>query len=357
MVAACSLGVAPQEPPPPEPPTVRPLPTASHRAGRPDRASPTPAPASLLLRADADCTVIIDGKQRVKVRGGEPTTVDLAKAGQHLVTALGEDEKVRWEGTVEVRSEQVLVLITLTGTSPADFDRAVARVWLAVSGLKVAGAYASGVFERDWGFHDPSLSTVIFMAHELLKQDIEEFKAVTPAPGDQARRRMVEDVARVAAKAEKYVDLLTRAVSAAQQANSRMGEPNNLHAQAKALEPTMAFAEATLKELRASQAFGDALPPDWRPRMGFPADPRDFDLAAEYCQSTPNMLAVVGRGGLAERWGFKAGDRLLALSGTPISSIWELKLALRERAGKPVEVTFERGGKRHSASLKVPSRL
>ncbi len=350
---------AQEAPPPEEPKTIK---KATPRpgkgpAGPGTAAAPTQAPPSFLLRADANCTVTIDGEKQVKVRSGEPKKVDVSN-GQHLVNAVSDDGKLRWEGVVEAKSQQVVVQITLVGsTSPADFDRAAARVWLAIADLKVAGAYAGSILDKAWGFHDKNLSTAVFTAHEFLKKEIEDFKKIVPAPGDQARRRIVDDMVRVAATADKYVDFLTRSISAAQQANSWMGEPNNLYAQAKALEPSMTLPDTTARDLRASKSFGEALPPDRRPQMGFAPDPKDFNLGADYYQSTPNMLAVVVKGGLADNWGFKAGDRILSVNRKPVASIWEFKMSLKDSAGRQVEVVFERGGKRHSEEVKVPSQM
>jgi regulator of sigma E protease len=63
----------------------------------------------------------------------------------------------------------------------------------------------------------------------------------------------------------------------------------------------------------------------------------------------PLVPAVIGRlveGGAAERSGLRAGDRVLALDGRPIALWHELVLHIRDAAGKPVQVEFERGGQR-----------
>jgi hypothetical protein len=348
-----------QEAPPPESEIKKDpkkkLPPKGTGPGAPS--GPAQAPPAFLLRADANCTVTIDGGNPVKVRSGEPRKVEVSN-GQHLVNAVSDDGKLRWEGIVEAKSQQVVVQITLVGsTSPADFDRGAARVWLALSDLKVAGAYAGAILNKSWGFHDKNLSTAVYTAHVALKREMEDFKKIVPAPGDQLRRRIVDDMTAVGATADKYVDFLTKSISAAQQANSWLGEPLNLYSQAKALEPTLVLPANTMSELKSSRAFQDALPPDHRPQIGLPPDNRDFNMGADYYYSTPNLLAVVTKGGLADNWGFKAGDRILSVNGKPIASIWDFKMALRESPGGQMQVVYERGGKRETRDFKVPGQL
>jgi S1-C subfamily serine protease len=91
--------------------------------------------------------------------------------------------------------------------------------------------------------------------------------------------------------------------------------------------------------------------------MGLSNDPRDVRLGADYYQSTPTMLAVVDKGGLADKMGFKAGDRIISVSGQPIASIWDFKLMLRANAGKKLSVLVERKGKQETVGASVPSQL
>ena len=358
-----AVAVAAQELPPPEAPSKKPTP----RPRRPGtgQQSPSqqpqqaPASASLLLSTDLPCTVTIDGTQRLRL-GANATQSVTVSPGQHLLSAVSEDGRLKWERIVETKGagQQTVVKIELrdaAGTRPEDFDRAAARVWLAVTDLKVAGAYASSILDKAWGFHNKDLSTALFTAHEFLKREIDEFKKFTTS--DAGRKRFHDDMVRLAGTAEKYVDLLTKAISAAQQANSWMGEPNNMYAQARALEKTMVLPTEALETLRASQAFKDALPVDRQVRAGLSKDPRDFELGADYYASTPRMLAVVSKKGLADDLGFKAGDHLVSVGGRQVGSLWDLKLAMRQNAGRKVNVVFEREGRQESRDIKVPSNL
>ncbi|PKO87082.1 MAG: RIP metalloprotease RseP [Betaproteobacteria bacterium HGW-Betaproteobacteria-12] len=68
----------------------------------------------------------------------------------------------------------------------------------------------------------------------------------------------------------------------------------------------------------------------------------------------PQVPAIIGRlveGGAAARSGLRAGDRVLALDGRPIALWHELVLHIRDAAGKPVQVEFERGGQRLSIEV------
>jgi hypothetical protein len=368
VVLALSSFLAPpataQELPPPEAPSRKPTPRPQRRppADKPAAQSPqqqAPASASLLLSTDLACTVTIDGKQTLRL-GANATQSATVSVGQHLLSAVSEDGRLKWEKIVETKGagQQTVVKIELrdaAGTRPEDFDRAAARVWLAVSDLKVAGAYAASILDKAWGFHNQDLSTALYTAHEFLKREMEEFKKFTT--NDPVRKRFLDDMVVLAATAEKYVDLLTKGISAAQQANSWMGEPANMYAQARALERTMVLPTEALDTLRASQAFKDALPVDRQVDAGLSKDPRDFDLGAQYYASTPRMLAVVEKNGLADDLDFKAGDILVSVGGRPASSVWDLKLAMRQNAGRKLPVVFEREGRPQTREIKVPSNL
>lgn len=350
-----------QELPPPEAPSKKPTP----RPRKPGTGQPStqpqqaPAAASLLLSTDLACAVTINGTQRLRLAANATQSVSVSP-GQHLLSAVSEDGRLKWEKIVETKGagQQTVVKIELrdaAGTRPEDFDRAAARVWLAVTDLKVAGAYASSILDKAWGFHNQDLSTALFTAHEFLKREMEDFKKFTT--NDPVRKRFLDEMVLIGSTAEKYVDLLTKAISAAQQANSWMGEPNNMYAQARALERTMALPTVALETLRASQAFKDALPVDRQVRAGLSKDPRDFELGADYYASTPRMLAVVHKKGLANDLGFKPGDVLVSANGRPVATVWDLKVALRESAGRKVNVVFEREGRQQSREIKVPGSL
>ena len=69
------------------------------------------------------------------------------------------------------------------------------------------------------------------------------------------------------------------------------------------------------------------------------------------------MLVAVVKNGVADKMGFKNGDRLVSVDGQNVASVWELKLALRAAAGRSVRVLFDREGKQQDRSMKAPSPL
>ncbi len=363
-VMACAVpgavSVFAQDLPPPGDTKPKPKPKPPRTGGGPAQPAGPAAPASpsLLLSADLPCTVTIDGAEKHHISGA-PKKVNVS-IGQHLLSAVSDDGRLKSEQIVETKGagQQVVVQIKLSdaaGTRPEDFDKAAAAAWLAITDVKVAGQYVGGVLNKSFGFHDLTLSTAIHTANEYLKRELEEFKKYTPS--DPARKRILDDFVRTADTANKYVDFMAKSITAAQGANTFLGEPANLYGQAKALEPTMVLPPETVKDLKNSQAFISALPADKRERMGLAADPRDVRLGADYYQSSPNMLAVVDKGGLAEKMGFKAGDRLLSLNGQGIASVWDFKVALRANAGQKISVLLERKGKQETVNASVPGQL
>jgi S1-C subfamily serine protease len=85
------------------------------------------------------------------------------------------------------------------------------------------------------------------------------------------------------------------------------------------------------------------------------SDARDFDLGVLYYQSSPTILAVVRKGGAAEKMGFKSGDRILSVGGEPVALVWHLKLGLRS-AGKKARVVFEREGRQQDREVEIQLR-
>lgn len=366
-LVALAPGAGAQELPPPDvktKPKPRPRPPEEKErrgggeAGQGGGAGQQQAPPVLLLSNDLACTVSVDGERVATLRAKELRRVNVTP-GQHLLAAVSDDGKLRWQKVVDAKAGQQVVEINLASAgaiySSEDFDRQMARIWMGVSDLKVAGEYAASILDKAWGFHNQSLATALHTSHEYLKQQIEDLKKIIPT--DPARKRMSEDVLKIAASADKYIDLMTKAITEAQKANSWMGSPNDMYSQAKALEPTIVFPSDALATLKASKAFQEGLPVDRRPELGLAGDARDFHLGAKCYQSTPNMLAVVAKNSLADDLGFKAGDRLIAVNGQNVGSVWELKLAMRSNAGKKIRVLFDREGKREDREMKVPSAL
>lgn len=339
-------------PKPPEKPAA-----TSGGAASSAQSQPQAAPPVLLLSPDLACSFAVDGETVASLRAQELRRVNVSP-GQHLLSCTGEGGKMRWQKTVDAKPGQQVVEVKMSEVALAsgeDFDRAVAGVWLGLSDLRVAGDYVSSIVQRSWGFHDPGLSTALHTAHEYLKGKVEDLKRL--APGNPSRRKIVDDCTRVAGIAAQYVDLMTKAITEAQKANSWMGNPNDMFSQARALEPGIAFPADAIGQLKGSKAFVDALPVEHRPELGLPGDPRDFRFGAGNYQGTPNVLAAVVKNGVADKLGLRTGDRLVSVNGQNVASVWDLKVALRANAGKSVRLVFEREGKEENREVKVPASL
>jgi hypothetical protein len=333
------------------------------RPARSDEAGPKPPPSSssgkpiFYVMTDLPCTVSVDKKPKATLSAGGDAEIAV-EPGQHVVTAVG-DGGLKWEQIVEPKGARTVVdikLAPLAATPAADLDRAASRVWVALADLRTAGAYAGSVaFGKSFGFHDPNLLATVHAAQESVRQEVAAITGLKP--GDALRQKVVDESKRTGDEAKRYADLLTKAITMAQDKNTAMGEPLNLYGQAKALEGNLAFSKEVLEGLRGSQAFRDALPPDLQPKAGMPADPKDFRLGADYCQSVPLMLAVVESGGLADTMGFEPGDQLVSAAGKPLTSMWELKLVMRENLGRKIQVAFTRKGKSKTVDFKVPAQL
>jgi hypothetical protein len=362
VVPAWTVPVVAQDAPPPgdEKVKMKPKPKPAKGGGGGAAGPAAPASPTLLLHADMNCTVTIDGANPTRVVGNESKTITI-QPGEHLLKAVSEDGR-QMQQVVKAGGpgQQTVVQINLASlplsARPEDFDRAAAKLWLAISDLPVSGRYAGAILNKSFGFHDKTLSQAVFGVQQQIKREMDEFKKFIPP--DPSRKRIFDEFTRIAGEADKYVDLLTKAIAAAQSANSWMGEPSNMYNQARAmLDTTLIVPSDIVNELRRSSTFQQALPMDRRNRLGLSNDPQDIQLGADYYQSTPTLLAVVDKGGLADKMGFKVGDRLVSAGGRGLNSVWDFKVALRQNAGKKIAVTYERQGKQENREISVPSSL
>jgi hypothetical protein len=171
------------------------------------------------------------------------------------------------------------------------------------------------------------------------------------------RKDAQQELARAAAAADGYVDLLGKAVTAAQQANTVLGEAANLRAKALAEAAALVVEAGTMVRLRASSDFEAAIPLDRHVDAGFPAPAQDIRLGLEYDQESPPRVGLVHKGGLGERLGLEPGDRLLAVADNAISSGWGFMQSLRKTSGQTVRLVVERGRKKRTLEAKVPAVL
>jgi hypothetical protein len=358
-VLAGGLAAEAQAPPPPIKKVKTPTPTPKPQkggGGGGQTAAPAAARATLLLDSDLNCTVTIDGETSHKIIANKPTKIEVA-AGEHLLKAVSEDGRRQLEQVVKGQGggNTVVPIKLMTvgvSTKPEDFDRQAAKVFVAITDLPIMGAYIDGMWKKSFFFHDRGITTAFHTAGQVMTREIEEFKKFPPS--DANRQKVFDELVRLSTDGQKYVELITQAITAAQSANSTMGEPTNQFAQAQAILATLKVPADCQQILRDAPAFKEAVPPDARPRIGLPRDTRDISLGANYAHSYPQMFTVVDKGGAADNMGFKPGDRVISVDGRPVASIWDFKLALRQAGGR-ASVVFEREGKQEKKDVKGPT--
>jgi membrane-associated protease RseP (regulator of RpoE activity) len=239
------------------------------------------------------------------------------------------------------------------GGSSAEFDRRLAPVWVALVDVKVASEYAESILKDSAGFRVPAVGGVLKITHDAFK---EARKRIGPAP-DKAHRRIAEEVAHSAGLVDRYVDLVTKAIAAAQAAGSWSGDPERLFSQAQAILPGVDWSDETWRALKQSRPFVEALPLEERVQRGLAQDPAGFDLGARALDRDPKTVLVVREDSLAEQLGLEPGDRLVSVDGAALASLWELKKVLAARTGARIELVTERKDKSRRRKIKVPDVL
>jgi hypothetical protein len=344
-----------QAPPPPMTKKKTPTPTPrASKGGSGGTAAPAAARATLLINADLNCTITIDGEAKHRVPANKPTKVEVS-AGEHLLVAVSDDGRQMQQVVKAQGGGNTVVPLELLKLArpidPKEFDRHAAALYTSISDLKVMGSFIDGLWKRSFFFHDRGITAAFHTANQVLTRNLEEFQKY-PAP-DPARRKISDELGRLAPDGQKYVELITQAITAAQSANSVIGEPTNQFGQAQAILATLNVPNDCKQTMRESADFAQAIHPDVRVRIGLPPDSRDVKLGADYAQSVPQMFAVIDKGGPADSMGFKPGDRVVSADGRPLSSIWDLKLVLRQ-AGR-ASVVYERNGKQEKKDVKGPT--
>src|SRR5262245_17166770 len=164
-VLAASAGTVVVEAQAQPPPTTRKrTPTPTPKApkggggGGGSTAAPAAAKATLLLDADLNCTVTIDGETSHRISANKPTKIEVA-AGEHLLKAVSEDGRRQLEQVVKGQGGgntvvPIKLLSVGVSTRPEDFDHQAAKVFTAITDLKVMGSYIDGLWKRSFFFHD-----------------------------------------------------------------------------------------------------------------------------------------------------------------------------------------------------------
>lgn len=306
---------------------------------------------TFLFTSEIGCSITVDGEEigSIPAQGLKKAPVSI---GQHVVVARSDDGKRQWEQIVEAKGKgQIIVRIDFASAGLVtndEFDRRAAGVRKAMADLEAAAEAARETLGRSFGFHNQDVSTTIFSAQQSLKAEMQAFRAVQTT--DASRRRVAEDLIRAATIAEQYVDVVTKAIAAAQSANSWAGEPHRIYSQAAATLTGTKWSQSTWQILRASPAFCHTLPLEEQARLGLLQHAAAFDLGAEALYAEPQRIVSVTRKGLADQLGLRNGDRLFSLK-----SLWDLKVELAQNAGKRLDVEIERKGQREVQAVRVPT--
>lgn len=332
--------------------TPTPAPKATRQSGGGGTAAPA-ARATLLVNADMACTVSIDGEGAHKVPAGKPTKIDVAP-GEHLVKAVSDDGKRMLDNVVVKASAggNTVVQLDLTNAvqqNDPELDRQAARVFVALTDLRVLSEFIGSLWKRSFFFHDRGITEAFHTAKiALVNETTTLAKHSTRKP---ERQRVLEELARLSAEGQKYVDLITQAITAAQSANSSIGEPTNSFGQAQAIATSLKLSAEALATVKSSADFVAALPPDARSRVGLANDKSDVAIGIDYAHSVPNVVAVIDKGTPADGWGLKPGDRIVSVDGRD-ADVWALKQALRGAGGRKLSVVIEREGKQQRKEIR-----
>lgn len=353
-VLSGAVTVEAQAPPPPK--TVKKTPVPTPKAPKGGGGGTTAAPAAratLLINADMACTVSIDGEGAHRVPAGKPTKIDVAP-GEHLLKAVSDDGKRMLDNVVvkAAAGGNTVVPIDLTNAvqqNDPELDRQAAKVFVALTDLRVLSEFIGSLWKKHFFFHDRGITEVFHTAKiALVNETTTLAKHSTRHP---ERQRMLEELARLSLEGQKYVDLITQAITAAQSANSSIGEPTNQFGQAQAIATSLKLSAEALATAKGSADFVAALPPDARSRVGLANDRSDVAVGIDYAHSVPNLIAVVDKGTPADGMGFKSGDRILSIDGRD-ADVWAFKQALRGGAGRKLSVLFERDGKQQKKDIR-----
>ena len=219
-----------------------------------------------MLTSDLPCSLTLNGEPLATLPAKEIRRVTVA-AGQHLLVATSSDGRLRWQKVVDAKPGQQVVQIELATAgavfSTDDFDRSMA-----------------GVSARDGGREDGGRVRDLDPRPLVgLPQPQPEHGAAHGAPVPEAADRGAFEDGALGSRAQAHVGGRAADHAGRRQvhrahdevgrrrakANSWQGEPANLFAQARALEPGIAFPPDALGTLRASKAFVEALPPTAAP--------------------------------------------------------------------------------------------
>jgi hypothetical protein len=229
----------------------------------------------------------------------------------------------------------------------------MAQLWLALSDVKLASEYIDAGLKRSDGYEDAGLSEVLNVTYDAFRRAYGQ----RAAPPDAARRRIADEVAHAASLVQRWGNLVTHAIALAREQKSWSGEPEELYARATAVLPGIDWSDETWGVLKQAPSFVAALPLEERVRLGLEEHAAGLDLGAEALKADPRTILVVRKDSLGDDMGFEAGDRLIALDGQPLASLWDFKQKIAAQPGARLGVELERKGRTRTRKIKIPESL
>jgi len=256
--------------------------------------------------------------------------------------------EVRWEGTSETpqaNAAQDGVDSKLVEALVGAFDLVAAYVYADnVTGGK---GYKQGVPQMLYTYRQQAESQL--RAISTLKSD------------DLPRQRLLQETAQLLGDCLKAADLFANAVVIAQ--GSTWGpKSKDLWGRSQAIIGAVSsnrtgLYAAAQEMCNVSPEFCQQLPNELQYYLELRPREAGFALGVTTFVRDPFNFLVVHSSSMAEKLGFRLGDRLLAVGDRafqPTDSIEELKLLLKENVGEKVNITVVRQGEEKTITAKVP---
>ena len=255
---------------------------------------------------------------------------------------------VRWEGTGETPQ---------ANAAQEGLDAKLVEALVGAFDLVAAYVYADNVTGGQ-GYKNG----VPQMLYTYRQQAESQLRAISTLKSDDPRRqRLLQETAQLLADCLKAADLFANAVVVAQ--GSTWGpKSKDLWGRGQAIIGSVSSnrtgLHAAAKEMcSVSPEFCQQLPNELQYYLELRPREAGFALGVTTFVRDPFNFVVVHAGSMAEKLGFRFGDRLLALGDRafqPTDSIEELKLLLKESVGGKVDITIVRQGKEETITAKVP---
>jgi S1-C subfamily serine protease len=243
-----------------------------------------------------------------------------------------------------------------TGASDEKLDGLYAKTYVTIFDTLTAIAYAEAeIIMKPGGFKGGVPSCVYSLKRDLSSHADALDNTTGSDPLKEKLRTVLASYCRGMADG---LDLMAQAIRSAQSGGGWNSTASDLCSQSRAIlarAPECEPGEARM--VAVSQGVSSKLPLAARHLLGVEREPAPFNLGVKTWLNNSLGIVVVLKDGLAEKLGFRSGDQILSVKGRTLGSLSEFKCALRDNAGRKLQVTMERNSKRKELELAVPSEL